>query len=70
MNNEKEDLRDLFAEARAIYLAMSHSLITYQQVKFRTKPTLKRINDTIELLAKEYKVKPKYITFQDLGVNI
>ncbi len=69
MNDGDEDLRELFATARAIYFAMLHGAITTQQAKLRTKPILKNINTSVEIIAKKYKVKPQYITFQDLGIS-
>ena len=70
VDGKDEDLRELLATARAIHFAMKNGAITYQQAKLRTKPILRRINTSIEQIAKEYKVKPKYISFQDLGSNL
>ncbi len=70
MEDGNEDLRELLAIARAIHFAYQHNAITRQQAKLRTKPILQRINATVELIAKEFKVKPKYITFQELGSNL
>jgi len=65
-----EDLRELLATARAIHFAYQHNAITHLQAKHLTKPILQRINATVELIAKEYKRKPKYITFQDLRCTL
>ena len=65
-----ENLRDLFAEARAIYFAMLNDAITPQQAKSLTKPILRRINVFVAVIAKEYNVKPRFISFQDLGASI
>ena len=64
------DLREQFAEARAIYYAMLHGAITYQQAKLRTKPILQRINTSIALIARKHQVKPKFISFHSLGINL
>ena len=69
MSCKNESLREMLAEARAIYYAMTHGAITYQQAKLQTMPILDRINTSITLIAKKYKVKPKYITFYHLGRN-
>lgn len=68
--NEKVDLRELFAEARAIHFAYQQEAITPQQAKDRSKPLLRRLNKAITLIAKKFNVKPKYISFQDLGHNL
>lgn len=70
MDDENGDLKGLLAEARAIHFAMKHGVITYQQAKLRTQPILLRINAAVERISKEYKVKPKYIRFQDLGRSL
>lgn len=70
MVDGNEDLRELLATARAIHFAYQHDAITLPQAKLRAKPILQRINASIELIAKEFKVKPKYITFQDLGCTL
>ena len=70
MNGENKDLRELLATARAIHLSMKLGGITYEHAKLRTKPILNRINATVVLIARECNVKPRYITFQDLGVNL
>ncbi len=70
MSSEKNDLRELLAEARAIHFAMSHGQLTYEQAKLLTNPILRSVNDHVGRIAKEYRVKPKYIKFQDLGRNL
>lgn len=64
-----EDLRELFGQARAIYLVMACGQISYQDAKNRTKPLLQKINKATEVIAKKYHQKPKMITFNDLGRN-
>jgi len=70
MQNADKDVHKLFAEARAIYFTMQHGAITYQQAKLRTKPLLRKINLTVAVIAEKHNVKPKYVTFQDLGVAV
>lgn len=65
-----ENLRDLFAEARAIYFAMLNDAITPQQAKSLTKPILRRINSAVVLIAKEHNLKPRKIKFYELGTTI
>jgi len=65
-----EDLRKLFAEARAIYFAMLQGAITSQKAKKLSKPILRHINATVVLIARKHNVKTRHITFQDLGVNL
>ncbi|MBI4067716.1 hypothetical protein HY407_05015 [Candidatus Gottesmanbacteria bacterium] len=70
MNDGNNNLRDLLAEARAVHLAMRYGQITYEQAKVRVQPILRSVNDHVGRIAKECKVKPKYIKFQDLGRNL
>lgn len=71
MNKKRDgDLRELLAEARAIFFAMAQGATTSRQAKDRTKPLLQKINIAIEVIAKKHNQKPKYITFSDLGKNI
>lgn len=67
MSTNNNVLRELLAEARAIHLAMRHGQLTYEQAKIRVEPILRAINDHVGRIAKQCKVKPKYIKFQDLG---
>lgn len=67
MKIEDENLRELYATARAIHFAMRQGAISSQQAKQRTNPILNRINGSIKLIAKKYNKTPRYITFQDLG---
>lgn len=62
-------LRELLGEARAIYFAMQYGAITYEQAKLRVQPILLSVNNHLEQIAKEYKVKPRHIKFQDLSRN-
>ncbi len=70
MSGDNNNLRDLLAEARAIHFAMRNGAITYQDAKLRVQPILRRLNDHIGLIAKQHKVKPRYLKFQDLGRNL
>lgn len=68
--DKNKDLRVLLAQARAIHFAMGHGQLTYKEAKLRVQPILRRINDHVGRIAKEYRVKPMYIKFQDLGRNL
>ena len=70
MEDGNEDLKELLATARAIHFAYQQEAITLQQAKDRSKPLLRRLNNAITLIAKEFKVKPEYITFQNLGASL
>ncbi len=70
MQDEVLGLRELLGEARAIHFSMRYGAISYEQAKLRTKPLLLQINTAIELIAQKHKVKPSYISFQNLGNNI
>jgi hypothetical protein len=68
MNGRKDrNLRELLGEARAIHFAMIHGELSYLEAKNRTKPLLQEVNLAIDIIAKKYKKKPKYIKFIDLG---
>lgn len=64
------DLKELLATARAIYFAYQQGAITQKQAKERSEPILRRLNSTIKLIAQKFKMKPKYISFQDLGRGV
>lgn len=70
MSNKNNNLRDLFAQGRAIHLAMRHGQITYEQAKIRVEPFLRIINSHITLISKQHKRKPRLVRFQDLGRNL
>lgn len=70
MDSRNENLRELYATARAIHFAMRQGAISSQQAKQHTNPILIRINASIKLIAKKYNKTPRYITFQDLGRNL
>jgi len=70
MVRNKLDLKDLFAQARAVHFAMRNGAITYQQAQSRTLPALTILNKKARLIAKKYGVTPKAITFQDLGRHL
>lgn len=70
MKNENNNVRELLAEARAIHFAMRNGQLSYDQAKLRVQPILRGVNDHIASIAKPYKVKPRYIKFQDLGRNL
>ena len=65
MENNKVNLRDLLAEARAIHLAMKHGALSYEKAKVMTKPYLDTINKEARKIARQYKVSPKEIRFSD-----
>lgn len=70
MENNKVNLRELLAEARAIHLAMKHGALSYQKAKIMTKPYLDTINKEVRKMACQYGVRPKEIRFNDLNRNI
>ena len=70
MKNDKVNLRELLAEARAIHLAMKHGALSYEKAKVMTKPYLDTINKEARKIARQYKVSPKEIRFSDLNRNI
>lgn len=70
MVDGNSDLKDLLATARAIHFAYQQGAITYQEAKQRSRPLLLRINKSVCAIAKKFKVKPRLITFSDLGRNI
>lgn len=70
ISTDNNNLRNLLAEARAIHFAMRNGAITYEEAKNRVQPILRRLNDHVGLIAKQYKTKPRYIRFQDLGRNL
>ena len=70
MSNKNNGLREQFGEARAIHLAMQHGAITYEQAELLVTPILLKLNSAIGLIAKEHRVKPKFIRFQDLGRSL
>ena len=70
MNDKNKNLRELMGQARAVYFAMRHSAISYQEAKDLTEPILSRINAGVEIVAKKHKVKSTHVTFQNLGRNL
>lgn len=71
MSSEKNDLRELLAEARAIHFAMQHGQLTYEEAKLRVQPILHRVNTVVGLISKEHNIKkPRFIKFQNLGRNL
>ena len=70
MKIEKEDPKELLAEARAIHFAMRNGAITYQQAKERTKPILQRLNAILAKIAKKHNRKPMVVRFHDLGTTL
>ena len=69
MPNINKELHDLFAEARAIRLALEHKSISYDEAQQRVKPLLSKLNMVGASIAKKYGVKYKKITFENLGRN-
>lgn len=67
MGNNKVNLRELLAEARAIHLAMRRGALSYEKAKIMTQPYLDTINQEVRKLARQYGVRPKEIRFQDLS---
>ena len=70
MSNDKIDLRELLAEARAIHLAMKHGALSYEKAKIMTKPYLDTINRASRKMARTYGVSPKLIRFSDLNRSL
>lgn len=70
MRVANENLKDLFAQARTIHLAYQHNAISRKEAILRSKPILRCLNATIVTIAKKHKMKPKYITFHNLGENL
>jgi len=70
MNGENKNIRELLATARGIHKAMQYGAISYQEAKIRVQPILRSVNDHVVRIAKECKVKPNHIRFQDLGRNL
>jgi len=63
----RNNLRELLAEARAIHSAMKYGALSYERAIVMTKPHLEVINKKIRKIARNYRVRPKEISFQDLG---
>ena len=63
----KSDLRELLAEARAIHYAMKRGALSYEKAKIMTKPYLDTINKEVRKMARQYKVRAKEIRFNDLN---
>lgn len=70
MSGDNNNLKDLLGEARAIHYAMQHGAIGYQDAKRLVQPILRSVNAIVELIAKQYQVKPRYVKFQDLGRHL
>lgn len=70
MQKPDKEVKELLAEARAIHFAMRNGILSYQQAKRKTTPLLQQINTHVKLIAIKHRVKPRYVTFQDLGVMI
>lgn len=66
----KNNLRELLAEARAIHSAMKYGALSYERATVMTKPYLEVINKRIRKIAREHRVRPKEISFQDLGRSL
>ena len=63
-------IKDQLSIACGIHKAMQYGAISYSEAKLRVQPILGLVNDHIRLIAKQHKVKPRYIKFQDLGREI
>lgn len=70
MKTGKDNLRELLAEARAIHLAMKYGALSYERATVMTKPYLEVINEKIRRMARQYRTRPKEISFQDLGRSL
>lgn len=70
MQANNENLRDLFAQARSIHFAYQHNAISRKKAILLSKPILRRLNTTVVLIAQKHNMKPKRITFQNLGENL
>ena len=66
----KKATRELFAEARAIHLAMQNGAVAYERARELAQPLLTTINSRTRRIACKYGVAPKEIKFQDLGRNL
>lgn len=67
MGNNKVNLRNLLAEARAIHFAMKRGALSYEKAKIMTKPYLDTINKEVRKMARQYSVPAKEIRFHDLN---
>lgn len=63
----KKTTRELFAEARAIHLAMQNGAVAYVRARELVQPLLTAINSRARRIARKHRVVPKEIKFQDLG---
>ena len=70
MKRGNDNLRELLAEARAIHLAMQYGALSYEKAIIMTGSHLETINKRTRKIAREYGVRPKEISFQDLGRNL
>lgn len=66
----KKSTKELFAEARAIHLAMRNGALGYERARELVQPFLTAINGRTRRIARKYGVAPKTIKFQDLGRNL
>jgi flagellar biosynthesis component FlhA len=62
--------KEYMAEARTIHLAMRDGAIPYMDAKRLTKPLLEEVNRVARKIGKKYGIRPREITFQDLGRNL
>lgn len=69
MREEKSELYELLAEARAIHFAMRCKAISYEEAKRRVESILTKLNIAGERIAKKYGRKHRKITFENLGTN-
>lgn len=70
MSNKNNELMQQFNEGRAIYFAMIHGAISYEQAKILTTPLLRKLNTAMGLIAKKHNVKATLLIFHDFGKNI
>lgn len=70
MNKNKYKLRELFAEARAIYFALLNNAVPKENGIQKIKIILAEINKQTSQIAKKHGVKHKDLTYKDLGTFI
>jgi hypothetical protein len=67
MTKNKNKLRDLFAEARAIYYALLNGAVSKEKGIQKIEIILAEINKEASHIAKKHGVKHKDLTYKDLG---
>ncbi|MDE2026408.1 MAG: hypothetical protein KGJ07_07990 [Patescibacteria group bacterium] len=67
MKNNKYKLRELFAEARAIYFALLNNAVSKEKGIQKIEIILAEINKETSHIAKKHGIKHKDLTYKDLG---